>query len=162
MKKMVENTGPDDEETQSKPLLSEDTDDGEEGQGHTRINTVHGWWGKVLDLEEAKNQLMFSLPMILTNMSYFLVSLVSVMFSGHLGVLQLAGATLANSWFSCTGADVVVSVFFLFVCLFSHTRIFLKLQVHYCLVLNSNQGALGRLQTIGWLKSYGMGGLGNS
>ncbi|KAI9083525.1 hypothetical protein K1719_034467 [Acacia pycnantha] len=74
------------------------------------MNTVHGWWNKILDLEEAKNQLMFSLPMILTDVSYYSVSLVSVMFAGHLGVLQLAGATLANSWYSVTGVDVAIGL----------------------------------------------------
>ncbi|XP_028792993.1 protein DETOXIFICATION 18 [Neltuma alba] len=107
---MLEDKGSNDEETLSKPLLSEVTDVREEGQEHTRINAVYGWWSKVLDPEEAKNQLMFSLPMILTNASYYLVALVSVMFAGHLGVLQLAGSTLANSWFSVTGASVVVGL----------------------------------------------------
>ncbi|KAK0600256.1 hypothetical protein LWI29_013120 [Acer saccharum] len=64
-----------------------------------------GWWRKVLvfDVEEAKNQVLFSLPMILTNVFYYSIPLVSVMFAGHLGQLQLAGATLANSWATVTG-----------------------------------------------------------
>ncbi|KAK8647881.1 hypothetical protein V6N13_121605 [Hibiscus sabdariffa] len=61
------------------------------------------WWKNVLDLEEAKNQVLFSLPMILTNLVYYSLTLVSVMFAGHLGELQLAGATLANSWATVTG-----------------------------------------------------------
>ncbi|KAL4380735.1 hypothetical protein AHAS_Ahas04G0063200 [Arachis hypogaea] len=52
------------------------------------------WWN------EAKHQLLFSLPMILTNL--FLVSL---MFAGQLGKLQFAGSALANSWFSATGVS---------------------------------------------------------
>lgn len=64
----------------------------------------HGrWWDKVLDVEEAKKQAWFSLPMILTNVSYFSITLVSVMFAGHLGELELAGSTLANSWATVTG-----------------------------------------------------------
>jgi len=66
------------------------------------------WCNKVLDMEEAKHQLLFSLPMILTNMFYYLITLVSVMLVGHLGELELAGATLANSWFSVTGVAVMV------------------------------------------------------
>lgn len=66
------------------------------------------WWKKVLDMEEAKHQLLFSLPMILTNLFYYLITLVSVMLVGHLGDLQLAGATLANSWFSVTGVALMV------------------------------------------------------
>ncbi|KAH1063487.1 hypothetical protein J1N35_028474 [Gossypium stocksii] len=62
-----------------------------------------GWWKNVLDLEEAKKQVLFSLPMIVTNLVYFSITLVSVMFAGHLGELQLAGATLANSWATVTG-----------------------------------------------------------
>ncbi|TYI84881.1 hypothetical protein E1A91_D05G398300v1 [Gossypium mustelinum] len=61
------------------------------------------WWKHVLDLEEAKKQVLFSLPMIVTNVVYFSITLVSVMFAGHLGELQLAGATLANSWATVTG-----------------------------------------------------------
>ncbi|GAU33751.1 hypothetical protein TSUD_52840 [Trifolium subterraneum] len=67
------------------------------------------WWNKVLDIEEAKRQLMFSLPMILTNLFYYLITLVSVMLVGHLGELQLAGSTLANSWFSLTGVAVMTN-----------------------------------------------------
>ncbi|GLU23349.1 hypothetical protein SLE2022_393660 [Rubroshorea leprosula] len=61
------------------------------------------WWGNVLDVGEAKSQVLFSLPMILTNVFYYSITLVSVMFAGHLGELELAGATLANSWATTTG-----------------------------------------------------------
>ena len=66
-------------------------------------------WKKVLDVEEAKNQILFSLPMILTNVFYYLIPLVSVMFAGHLGELELAGATLANSWAMVTGFAFMVT-----------------------------------------------------
>ena len=56
------------------------------------------WWKKALDMEEAKNQILFALLMILTNAFYYLITLISVMFAGHLGELELAGSTLANSW----------------------------------------------------------------
>ncbi|WRX28225.1 Multi antimicrobial extrusion protein - like 10 [Theobroma cacao] len=61
------------------------------------------WWKKALDLQEAKNQVIFSLPMILTSVFYFSITMVSVMFAGHLGELELASATLANSWATVTG-----------------------------------------------------------
>ncbi|KEH38710.1 putative multi antimicrobial extrusion protein [Medicago truncatula] len=80
------------------PLLADD---------HAQIEK---WWNKILDIEEAKIQLMFSLPMIFTNLFYYLITLVSVMLVGHLGELQLAGATLANSWFSVTGVAVMVGL----------------------------------------------------
>jgi len=85
------------------PLLRV-TDDREEN----RRPQVWGWWNRVLDMEEAKHQILFSLPMILTNIFYYLITSVSVMLVGHLGELQLAGATLANSWFNVTGSAVMV------------------------------------------------------
>ncbi|KAL2331415.1 hypothetical protein Fmac_018996 [Flemingia macrophylla] len=87
------------------PLLR-DVDVGNENTKHQ----VGGWWNKVLDIEEAKYQLLFSLPMILTNLFYYLITSVSVMLVGHLGELQLAGATLANSWFNVTGVAVMVGL----------------------------------------------------
>ncbi|KAM1758613.1 hypothetical protein EV1_007740 [Malus domestica] len=68
------------------------------------------WWKKVLDVEEAKKQVMFSLPMVFTNLFYYLITLVSVMFAGHLGDLELAGATLANSWAIVTGFAFMVGL----------------------------------------------------
>lgn len=65
---------------------------------------------RLIDAEEAKWQLRFSVPMIFTNMSYFAVTLVSVMFAGHLGDLELAGATLGNSWGTVTGLALMVSI----------------------------------------------------
>ncbi|XVE50210.1 hypothetical protein DITRI_Ditri01bG0143500 [Diplodiscus trichospermus] len=68
------------------------------------------WWRRVLDMEEANNQVFLSLPMIISNVSYFSITLVSVMFAGHLGELELAGATLANSWASVTGFAFVTGL----------------------------------------------------
>ncbi|KAJ0103044.1 hypothetical protein Patl1_04696 [Pistacia atlantica] len=70
---------------------------------HGEEETRKGWWKKVMDVEEAKNQVLFSLPMIVTNVCYYAIPLVSVMFAGHLGQLELAGASLANSWATVTG-----------------------------------------------------------
>lgn len=69
------------------------------------------WWKKLLDKEEVKKQLAISFPMILTNVFYYLIPLVSVMFAGHLGELELAGATLANSWATVTGFAFMVGRF---------------------------------------------------
>lgn len=69
------------------------------------------WWKKVLDMEESKLQLLFSLPLILTNVFYYMITLVSVMFAGHLGELELAAATLANTLASVTGFALMVSPF---------------------------------------------------
>ncbi|XP_031253753.1 protein DETOXIFICATION 18-like [Pistacia vera] len=85
------------EVTADPPPFSE-VDDDNNGEENTR-----SWWKKLCDMEETKNQLLFSLPMILTNLFYYVVTLISVMFAGHLGHLQLAGATLANSWAFVSG-----------------------------------------------------------
>ncbi|XP_030486933.2 protein DETOXIFICATION 19 [Cannabis sativa] len=68
------------------------------------------WWDRVLDAQEAKQQVLFSLPMIITNGFYYLIPLVSVMFAGHLGQLNLAGATLANSWATVTGYAFMIGL----------------------------------------------------
>ncbi|XP_073029792.1 protein DETOXIFICATION 18-like [Primulina eburnea] len=69
-----------------------------------------GWLSKVIDVEEAKDQMLFALPMILTNVSYYFIPLVSVMFAGHLGELELAGSNLANSWAAVTGYALMVGL----------------------------------------------------
>ncbi|KAJ8747573.1 hypothetical protein K2173_014357 [Erythroxylum novogranatense] len=92
------------------PLLDED-DRGLKEEGN--INEERrSWWAnnKVIDVEEAKKQIFFSLPMVLTNVFYYLITLVSVMFAGHLGELELAGATLANSWATVTGFAVMIGL----------------------------------------------------
>ncbi|KAG6504868.1 hypothetical protein ZIOFF_037216 [Zingiber officinale] len=72
------------------------------------------WWRQavaaLIDEEEATTQLCFAFPMILTNVSYYAITLVSVMFAGHLGDLHLAGATLANSWGTVTGFALMVGL----------------------------------------------------
>ncbi|XAR68321.1 hypothetical protein NMG60_11003406 [Bertholletia excelsa] len=70
------------------------------------------WWRKVVvvDVEEVKRQVVFSLPMIATNVGYYLIPLVSVMFAGHLGELELAAANLANSWANVTGFTFMVGL----------------------------------------------------
>ncbi|XP_047336615.1 protein DETOXIFICATION 18-like [Impatiens glandulifera] len=65
---------------------------------------------KLFEFEESKNQLKFALPMIITNVSYYLIPLVSVMFAGHLGQLELAAANLANSWATVTGFAFMVGL----------------------------------------------------
>ncbi|CAA0808536.1 MATE efflux family protein LAL5 [Striga hermonthica] len=68
------------------------------------------WWGRAIDVEEAKGQVLFALPMILTNVSYYFIPLVSVMFAGHLGDLELAGSNLANSWAAVSGFALMVGL----------------------------------------------------
>lgn len=66
---------------------------------------------KVVDVKEAKTQITYALPMIFTNVFYNLIPVISVMFAGHVGQLQLAGSTLANSWATVTGIACMVSFF---------------------------------------------------
>ncbi|KAL8032094.1 hypothetical protein ABFX02_13G072200 [Erythranthe guttata] len=68
------------------------------------------WWNKVVDVEEAKDQILFALPMILTNVTYYFIPLVSVMIVGHLGNLELAGSNLANTWASVSGFAFMVGL----------------------------------------------------
>ncbi|KAJ9551475.1 hypothetical protein OSB04_015520 [Centaurea solstitialis] len=63
-----------------------------------------------MDWEEAKDQILFSLPMILTNVAYYCIPLVSVMFAGHIGEVELAASNLANSWATVTGISFMLSV----------------------------------------------------
>ena len=83
---------------------------GGEGESMGIVKGEKTFWDKVLDKKEAKDQVLFALPMILTNAFYYLITLVSVMFAGHLGHLHLASATLANSWATVTGFAFMVTL----------------------------------------------------
>ncbi|EYU26372.1 hypothetical protein ABFS82_08G186900 [Erythranthe guttata] len=75
-----------------------------------RKAAADGWLNKVIDVEEAKDQIVFALPMIVTNVSYYFIPLVSVMFAGHIGELELAGSNLANSWAAVSGFALMVGL----------------------------------------------------
>ncbi|KAJ3670496.1 hypothetical protein LUZ60_010820 [Juncus effusus] len=79
-------------------------------EGGERRTKGRSWAERAIDTEEAKKQLVLALPMILTNMSYYGITLVSVMFAGHLGDTELAGATLGNSWGTVTGLAFVTGM----------------------------------------------------
>ncbi|KAL4342283.1 hypothetical protein GQ457_08G006690 [Hibiscus cannabinus] len=63
-----------------------------------------------MDFTEAKVQALFAVPMVLSNVFYFSITMVSVMFAGHLGDVELAGSTLANSWANVTGFAFMVGL----------------------------------------------------
>ncbi|TVU40237.1 hypothetical protein EJB05_13690, partial [Eragrostis curvula] len=65
------------------------------------------WWLE-WDAAEAAGQLAFAAPMVVTSMAYFAIPLVSVMYAGRLGELELAAATLGNSWGTVTGIALMV------------------------------------------------------
>ncbi|KAM3343352.1 protein DETOXIFICATION 18 isoform X1 [Capsicum galapagoense] len=72
------------------------------------------WWfiiiNKVIDVKEAKKQTLFSLPMSVVTSCFYFINLVSVMFAGHLGKLELAASNLANSWAEVTGFSLMVGI----------------------------------------------------
>lgn len=96
----------------TRPLLVGEWPRSHEGQEEAAAAAAaeEKWWNKIVDVGEAKNQILFALPMILTNVSYYLIPLVSVMFAGHLGQLQLAASNLANSWASVSGLALMVGL----------------------------------------------------
>lgn len=89
--------------TKSPQLLDDHEDGGDDGE---RIRS--SWVQKVINLEESKAQIIYALPVIFTNLFIYCIPLTSVMFASHLGQLELAGATLANSWATVTGVTFMV------------------------------------------------------
>ncbi|KAF7086412.1 hypothetical protein CFC21_089700 [Triticum aestivum] len=83
---------------------------GKGGEAKRPCGCPPAWLRRLIDTEEAWAQLQFAVPMVLTNMSYYGIPLVSVMFSGHLGDVHLAGATLGNSWATVTGYAFVTGM----------------------------------------------------
>ena len=97
----------------SAPLLGDcgngdDMGAASKGGGQEQLPWWSRWLGRMVDTEEAEAQLRFAVPMVVTSMAYYGIPLVSVMFSGHLGDVHLAGATLGNSWATVTGYAFVV------------------------------------------------------
>lgn len=60
-------------------------------------------------VEETKRQLRLAGPLIAVSILQNSIQLISVMFNGHLGELPLSSASLATSFASVTGFDVLVS-----------------------------------------------------
>lgn len=64
-----------------------------------------GW-----DWAEAAGQLAFAAPLVATSVAYYAIPLVSVMYAGRLGDLQLAAATLGNSRGTVTGIALMTGL----------------------------------------------------
>ncbi|KAK8519948.1 hypothetical protein V6N13_031577 [Hibiscus sabdariffa] len=75
----------------------------ESANGYSAEGSNGRRWKKVADFAEAKVQIWFAVPMVLCNVFYFSITLISVMFAGHLGDVELAASTLANSWATVSG-----------------------------------------------------------
>ncbi|KAL1224831.1 Protein DETOXIFICATION 19 [Cardamine amara subsp. amara] len=84
-----------------------DHEGGEDDNGRSKSST---WVQKLVDVKETKAQIIYSLPMILTNLFYYCIPLTSVMFASQLGQLELAGATLASSWATVTGFALMIGL----------------------------------------------------
>ncbi|KAG2631209.1 protein DETOXIFICATION 18-like [Panicum virgatum] len=72
--------------------------------------TANRRWTLGWDWAEAAGQLAFAAPMVATSMAYYAIPLVSVMYAGRLGDLQLAAATLGNSWGTVTGIALMTGL----------------------------------------------------
>lgn len=68
------------------------------------------WWRCLWDAEEAAGQVAFAAPMVATSMAFYAIPLVSVMYAGRIGDLELAGATLGNSWATVTGIALMTGL----------------------------------------------------
>ncbi|KAL2555080.1 Protein DETOXIFICATION [Forsythia ovata] len=59
-------------------------------------------------VDEAKDHILFAPPMILTNVAYYFIPLVFVIFAGHIRELELAGSKLTNSWAAVSSFALIV------------------------------------------------------
>lgn len=60
-------------------------------------------------VEEVKKQLWLAGPLVSVTLLNFCLSVISVMYVGHLGELALSGASMATSFASVTGFSLLVS-----------------------------------------------------
>lgn len=75
-------------------------------------------------LSEFKKQLYLAGPLMAVNLLVCGLSMISVMFVGHLGELALSGASMATSFASVTGTSLMVSLFFCYYYHFNQLFIF--------------------------------------
>ena len=74
-------------------------------------------------IEEVKRQLGLALPLLAVSILQYCLQIISIMFVGHLGELPLSSASMATSFASVTGFNVLVSlcpfqIFFSFITLY--------------------------------------------
>lgn len=62
-------------------------------------------------LVEVKRQLRLAVPFVLSSFLQFSLTVISLMFVGHLGELPLAGASMATSFAGVTGFSLIVRSF---------------------------------------------------
>ncbi|XP_042024262.1 protein DETOXIFICATION 16-like [Salvia splendens] len=61
-------------------------------------------------LEEVKHQLQLAVPLITVNILLYCLQVISLMFVGHLGELQLSGASVATSFAAVSGFSVLLGM----------------------------------------------------
>ncbi|MBA0783655.1 hypothetical protein Gotri_001329, partial [Gossypium trilobum] len=83
---------------------------------------------------------MFAVPMVLSNVFYFSITTVSVMFAGHLGEVELAGSTLANSWATVTGFAFMTQSIVIPLVVFSVVPLGIHFGIVYSLVNKTSLG----------------------
>ena len=84
---------------------SDEFDGGTSGEGCWRTEVI----------EEGKKQLWLAGPLVAVSLLQQCLVLISIMFVGHLGELPLSGASMAISFASVTGFDLLVSGFILLI-----------------------------------------------
>ncbi|CAN0911186.1 Protein DETOXIFICATION 15 [Linum grandiflorum] len=87
--------GKDEEEVVSEPTITEETglDSGEGGYLFSKQEIV----------TEMKKQVVLAGPMVFSTLVFCLIQVISITFVGHLGVVQLSGASIATAFASMTG-----------------------------------------------------------
>lgn len=79
--------------------------------GHQESENRFKSYNKDEILSEFKKLLYLAGPLMTINLLIFGLSMISVMFVGHLGKLALSGASMATSFASVTGMSLMVSSF---------------------------------------------------
>jgi len=62
------------------------------------------------EVEELKRQLKLAVPLFSVGILQYILQTISVIFVGHLGTLPLGGATMATSFASVTGFNLLVGL----------------------------------------------------
>lgn len=76
--------------------------------GSWSISSAHGVWGRIW--LEVRKQCVIAGPMVCTNLLQYSITIVSIIYVGHLGELELSSASIATSFASVTGYTLLVKL----------------------------------------------------
>ncbi len=76
--------------------------------GSWTISSAHGVWGRIW--LEVRKQGVIAGPMVCTNLLQYSITIVSIIYVGHLGELELSSASIATSFASVTGYTLLVKL----------------------------------------------------